>query len=196
MDQKKPIPIPELNYLLSQVEKRYGRRVATSTDFEALSVFIEHETGELISASTLKRMWGYVSSHPTPRKDTLDILCRFIGHRDFRMFCDSLKTTEAFASDFFTDKAIYSEDLKPGTHLTIGWNPNRVVGLIYLGDGRYEVTDSANAKLQPGDRFELSHLMHGYPLFIPRILRDGSFTPAYIAGNDGGLTLLRVEDLA
>ena len=37
--------IPELNYLLSQVEKQYGRRVATSTDFEALSVFIEHETG-------------------------------------------------------------------------------------------------------------------------------------------------------
>ena len=78
MDQKKKL-IPELNYLLTQVEKHYGRRVATATDFEALSVFIEHETGELLSASTLKRLWGYVSSRPSPRKDTLDILCRFIG---------------------------------------------------------------------------------------------------------------------
>ena len=187
--------IPELNYLLSQVEKHYGRRIATTTDFEALSVYIEHETGELLSASTLKRLWGYVSSHPTPRKDTLDILCRFIGYRDFRVFCDSLKTTEAFASDFFTDKAVYSEDLVPGTRLTIGWNPNRVVTLTYLGDGRYEVTDSENAKLQPGDRFELSHLMQGYPLFIPRIQRGEEYTPAYIAGNNGGLTLLRVENL-
>ena len=186
--------IPELNYLLSQVEKRYGRRIATTTDFEALSVYIEHETGELLSASTLKRLWGYVSSHPTPRKDTLDILCRFIGYRDFRVFCDSLKTTEAFASDFFTDKVVYSEELVPGTRLTIGWNPNRVVTLTYLGDGRYEVTDSANAKLQPGDRFELSHMMLGYPLFIPRIKRGEEYTPAYIAGNNGGLTLLRVEN--
>jgi len=146
-------------------------------------------------ASTLKRMWGYVSSHPTPRKDTLDILCRFIGYRDFHMFCDSLKTTEAFASVFFTDKVVYSADLEPGTHLTVGWNPDRVVQLMYLGDGRYEVTDSANTKLQPGDQFELSHLMLGYPLFIPRIQRDEEFTPAYIAGNNGGLTLLRVENL-
>ena len=194
MDQKKPIP--ELNYLLVQVEKRYGRRIATSTDFEALSVFIEHETGELISASTLKRLWGYVSSHPTPRKDTLDILCRFIGYRDFRVFCDSLKSTAAFASNFLTDNVICSDELTEGTKVIIGWNPNRIVTLKYLGDSTFEVLSSENSKLLPGDRFEVLHLMKGYPLFIPRILRGGTFTPAYIAGYDDGLTLLRVEDLA
>lgn len=187
--------IPELNYLLTQVEKHYGRRVATSTDFEALSVFIEHETGELISASTLKRLWGYVASHPTPRKDTLDILSRFIGFRDFVTFCLSLKKTEAFASQFFTGQTVHSSDLKPGARLTVGWNPNRVATLAYLGEGTYEVTASENSKLQPGDRFELSHMMKGYPLFIPRILRGGSYTSAYIAGNEGGLTLLCVDNL-
>lgn len=187
--------IPELNYLLTQVEKHYGRRVATSTDFEALSVFIEHETGELLSASTLKRLWGYVSSRPSPRKDTLDILSRFIGHRDFRQFCDSLKTTEAFASNFLTDKAVYCSDLEPGATLILGWNPNRQVTLQHLGGGAFEVTASENSKLQPGDRLEVSHLMKGYPLFIPRILRDGAYTPAYIAGNNGGLTLLRINNL-
>ncbi len=194
MDQKKPIP--ELHYLLVQVEKRYGRRVATSTDFEALSVFIEHETGELISASTLKRLWGYVSSHPTPRKDPLDILCRFIGHRDFRVFCDSLKSTDAFASNFLTDNVICSDELAEGTMVTIGWSPNRIVTLKSLGNSTFEVLSSENSKLLPGDRFEVLHLMKGYPLFIPRILRGSAFTPAYIAGYDDGLTLLRVEDLA
>ena len=38
--------IPELSFLLSEVEKKYGRRVATSTDFETLSVVIEMETGK------------------------------------------------------------------------------------------------------------------------------------------------------
>ncbi len=58
--------VPELNYLLAEVEKRYGRRLSTSADFEALSVVVEHESGELISASTLKRLWGYVTLKPTP----------------------------------------------------------------------------------------------------------------------------------
>ena len=33
--------IPELNYLLKKVEQRYGRRISTSTDFEALSACLE-----------------------------------------------------------------------------------------------------------------------------------------------------------
>ena len=101
--------------------------------------------------------------------------------------------TEAFASNFLTDLAVYSSDLEPGTMLTIGWNPNRLVTLNHLGGGAFEVTASENSKLLPGDRLELSHLMKGYPLFIPRILRAGEYTPAYVAGNDGGLTLLCVE---
>ena len=71
--------MPELAYLLEEVEKKYGRRIATTTDFEALSVVIEHQVGEMLSSSTLKRLWGYVSLSPTPRVATLDILSRFVG---------------------------------------------------------------------------------------------------------------------
>ena len=66
--------IPELSFLLKEVEKVYGRRVATTTDFESLSVVIEHEIGELLSASTLKRLWGYVGDRRTPRGDTVKVL--------------------------------------------------------------------------------------------------------------------------
>ena len=50
--------IPELNYLLRQVEKKLGRDLCTSSDFEALSIIIEKENGELLSSSTLKRLDG------------------------------------------------------------------------------------------------------------------------------------------
>ena len=46
--------MPELAYLLTEVENKYGRRIATTTDFESLSVVIEHQIGELISSSTLR----------------------------------------------------------------------------------------------------------------------------------------------
>ena len=75
-----PNQIPEIAFLLKEVERKYGREVHTSTDFESLSVVIEREINEYISSATLKRLWGYVSLKPAPRVATLDVLCRFIGH--------------------------------------------------------------------------------------------------------------------
>lgn len=67
---------PETNYLLRCTERKYGRAIQTSSDFDLLSQKIEEATGKLLSASTLKRLWGYVSMCPTPRLATLDILSR------------------------------------------------------------------------------------------------------------------------
>lgn len=193
MNSKMSKQIPELNYLLSEVEKRYGRRLTTSTDFEALSVVIEHEINEMLSASTLKRLWGYVSSNPVPRISTLDILCRYIGKRDFLTFCENIKKSPEFESSFFTAKFVSSFDLQEGCTVEIGWNPNRVVRLQYLGGSKFKVLSSLNSQLKADDEFEVSSFILGYPLYISRIFRDGEYTPLYIAGSNDGLTILSVE---
>lgn len=185
--------IPELNYLLSEVEKHYGRRLATSTDFEALSVLIERETNDMLSSSTLKRMWGYVTAHPVPRIATLDILSRYIGHRDFRTFCNSLKDTAEYESSFFSAKIVEVASLSVGAKVHIGWNPNRVVTLEYLGDFRFRVAANENSHLMVGDEFTVTSFMLEYPLYIPSILRNGENTPSYIAGQSSGLTFIEVE---
>ena len=158
--------IPELAYLLTSVERKYGRRIATTTDFESLSVVIEHDTGALLSASTLKRLWGYVSLKPIPRLSTLDVLCRYIGKRDFKAFCNSLKDESFYDSGFFSAEYVDVRDLKTGAAVTIGWPPNR---------------------------FQRSHLILGYPLYISSILRDGKQTPSFVAARSDGLNLLKVE---
>ena len=185
--------IPELAYLLTEVEKKYGRRIATTTDFESLSVVIEHTIGELISSSTLKRLWGYVSLNPTPRIATLDVLARFIGYKDFKGFCEGLKESQAFTSIFFSSKCQTVAELSEGAKVTLGWAPNRLVILNYLGSFEFEVIRSENSQLKPGDRFELSEIIIGYPLYISRILRDGKYTPSYVAGQINGINLLKVE---
>ena len=185
--------MPELAYLLEEVEKKYGRRIATTTDFESLSVVIEHQTGELVSSSTLKRLWGYVSLNPTPRVATLDILARFVGSRDFKKFCEGLKESRAFVSNFFTARYQTAAELTAGVMVTIGWAPNRRVKLRYLGEFMFEVLSSENSQLLLGDRFELSEIIVGYPLFISRILRNGEYTPSYVAGRHDGINLLQVE---
>ena len=185
--------MPEQAYLLTEVEKKYGRRIATTTDFESLSVVIEHTIGELISSSTLKRLWGYVSLNPTPRIATLDVLSRFIGHKDFNSFCEGLKDSQAFISTFFSSKCQTVAELTEGARVTLGWAPNRLVILNYLGSFQFEVVSSENSQLRAGDRFELSEIIVGYPLYISRILRDGKYTPSYVAGQINGINLLKVE---
>lgn len=185
--------IPELTFLLAEVEKKYNRRIATTTDFESLSVVIEHTTGELLSSSTLKRLWGYVSLNPTPRISTLDILSRFTGHKDFKTFCQSLTDSNVYSSTFFTSRYLSVSELKEMSKVTVGWDPDRLVEMRYLGDFTFEIEKSVNSKLKIGDRFELSDIILGYPLFITRILRNGEYTPAYVAGQGGGINLLNVE---
>ena len=185
--------MPELAYLLTEVENKYGRRIATTTDFESLSFVIEHQIGEQISSSTLKRLWGYVSLNPTPRIATLDVLSRYVGFRDFKGFCTSLKDSQAFTSTFFSSKCQTVAELAQGATVQIGWAPNRLVKLNYLGDFQFEVISSENSQLREGDRFELSEIIVGYPLYISRILRNGVYTPSYVAGQIDGINLLKVE---
>ncbi|MGM9743009.1 MAG: hypothetical protein ACI3ZC_08125 [Candidatus Cryptobacteroides sp.] len=185
--------IPELAYLMTEVERKYGRRISTATDFESLSVVIELQTGSRISSSTLKRLWGYVSMAPTPRISTLDVLCEFIGEKDFKSFCKMLKDTRSFNSAFFTAKCLDISDLNVGQKVEIGWAPDRLAVLEYLGNHRMRVLSAENSKLRPGDEFEANHIMLEYPLYISRIYRDGEETPPYVAGLQGGILSVKVE---
>ncbi len=189
-DSKKTIP--ELSCLLSEVQRHYGRRLATSTDFEALSVVIEHESGELLSASTLKRLWGYVTLKPNPRQSTLDVLSRFVGKKDFYSFCRDMRDKGLCESKFFSPKVVVASDLQPGTEVVIGWAPDRLVHLRHEGGDSFTVTASENSKLLVGDRFVATCFTLGYPLYLPKILRGGEYTPSYIAGAVDGLNIVEV----
>lgn len=186
-----PNTIPEIATLLQEVERKYGRKVRTSTDFESLSVVIERDINEYISASTLKRMWGYVRLKPAPRVATLDVLSRFCGYDSFSDFREKMKALPDFSSGFFSTTFISSSDLNEGDKVLIGWAPNRLVALRYLGDDNFTVVESQNSKLLVGDVFKATQFLLGYPLFIDRIDRSDGPTPSYVAGKKDGLN--RVE---
>ena len=188
-----PNNIPEISFLLKEVERKYGREVHTSTDFESLSVVIERDINEYISSATLKRLWGYVSLRPAPRVATLDVLCRFIGFPSFNAWREELKHSPAFESGFFSTACITSEELRAGEMILIGWEPNRLVTLLYEGNDTFTVLKSENAKLKADDRFRATQFLLGYPLFIDHIDRADGPTPSYVAGKNNGLN--RIERL-
>lgn len=186
-----PNTIPEIATLLREVEKKYGRKVNTSTDFESLSVVIERDNNEYISASTLKRMWGYVSLKPAPRVATLNILCHFIGHSSFADYRKALFDSPEFESGFFTTFYISASSLKEGDIVTIGWEQNKLLNIKHLGGGVFQVIDTYNTEIKSGDRFSAASFMLGCPLYIDHIDRDDGPTTSFVAGKTGGLN--RVE---
>ena len=123
----------------------------------------------------------------------MDTLCRYIGYKDFKAFCKALKESGAIVSTFFTSKTIEASSLKEGSRVLIGWSPNRLVELKFLGGTAFEVVSVQNAKLQVRDRFDASEFIMGAPLFIACLhRRDGSVTPPYVAAKADGLSVLEV----
>lgn len=183
---------PEIQELLRLVERKYGKSLNTTTDFEEFSVLLARDRRESVSASTLKRLWGYVSDTRNPRIATLDVLSSYIGHSSFKEFVEWLKKSPIYNSSFFTAFQLSSAGLDAGIMVEIGWLPNRIVKLRYMGESLYEVVSAENSKLTAGDRFITGCFIKGLPLYLPYIIRDGQQTPPFIAGRNGGLTHINV----
>jgi len=183
---------PEIEELKSLVEQKYGKILGTTTDFEEFSLYLEKKTSKRVSASTLKRLYGYVNDDHKPRIVTLDILAQYIGHKSYMEFMQWLKTSTKYNSSFFKANQLVSSDLKEGEEIAIGWSPNRILQLRYLGNSTYEIEAAENSKLQVGDRFVTGCFIKEQPLYLPYIERDGERTASFVAGRNGGLTLIRM----
>lgn len=183
---------PQIEELKAILEQKFGKVLSTTTDFEEFSLYLRQKTGKNISPSTLKRLYGYVNDDHNPRVATLDILSQFAGHKNYKEFCLWLKNCNKFNSSFFMAQQLISSDLKEGTQVIIGWSPNRLLKLKYLGDSTYEILSSENSKLKPGDKFITGCFIKEQPLYLPYIEREGKHTASFVAGRNGGLTLINV----
>ena len=63
------------------------------------------------------------------------------------MFLQYLKDSEHVESELFDGEKITVANLEPGTTIRIGWRPDRVCIIRYLGEGMFETLESVNAKL-------------------------------------------------
>ena len=182
---------PEIEELKLLVEQRYGKKLSTTTDFDEFSLSLQKKNELAVSSSTMKRLYGYVGDTHKPRVATLDILSRYIGHKDYASFVQWLKKSTRYNSSFFDANQLVSSDILSGDIVEIGWAPNRMLRLEYLGDSKYRILEASNSKLRVGDVFITGCFIKGQPLYLPYIERDGQHTPPFVAGRNGGLSIMR-----
>ena len=152
---------PEISELKQQIEESVGRKMKTSNDFTFLSGAIWERIHENLSASTLKRLWGYVDGPDTTRSSTLEILSKFLGFKDWDGFLGHI--SQGNGSDRVTKQHIKTDDLKVGDHISVSWKPNRHCTFRYLGEYRFIVEQSENSKLKVGNTFRCGLFIDAEP---------------------------------
>ena len=188
------VNIPEITALRSRVEEKYGEPLETHNGFILLVGAIEAEVREHVSESTLERMWGYSTREAAYISlRTLNVLSRYVGASSWKGFCEELKTSSQVESEEFSGDSIVTAALAAGKRLQLGWLPDRMITVEYLGMNRFVVIESLNSSLRPGDSFECLQIQVGRPLYLDRFRRTGADGEArYVAGERSGLTLVKV----
>lgn len=189
--------IPQVKALKNKVEELYGESLTTHWQFIDLVSQIEKKTKVHISETTLERVWNYSTRHyDNVSAHTLDVLSRYATGDSWKEFCKKLEGTDR-ESGFFTDRSISASDLNPGDQILIGWMPNRLCELTYLGNNLFEVLRSENTSVSKGDTFNCYIMQLGRPMYLDNYHRsnDTEVTLSgtrYAIGQNNGLTTLEI----
>ncbi len=175
-----------IDILKKETERKADRRMSTPMDFDFLSLKIKETIGETVSPSTIKRLWGYVSSSHTPNESTLSVFARFVGYRDWKEFLFLQKDNAS--SSFLECEQIQASLLKEGDMLELQWKPNRYCRIIYLGNFCFRILEVKNSKLQPQATFRATLFCVGQPLFLSGLSLDGEEGQTYVVGKREGLS--------
>lgn len=172
--------------LKTVVEKAVGMSIQTPRDFEWLSEEVEKATGEHLSSSTLKRLWGYMKDAGEPRRGTLDILARFLGYSSFETFCQD---GDDVSSLMVGKQTVNADLLGEGKQLQLAWPPNRRVIISHKGGACFEVLQAENTKLSVGDTFVCHLFIDHEPLYLSQLVHQGSQPMGYVAGKRNGVSV-------
>lgn len=176
---------PEIQELLKRIEERTGLKPKSPADFDRLSDIVWESTHEPLSASTLKRLWGYFKGVGAIRNSTLVILANYLGFKDWDNFLAHLNQENG--SDPIESFHIKTDDLRVGDHITVSWKPNRRCTFRYLGNQQFIVEAAENSKLKVGNTFSCSVFIQGAPLYLTDLVQGGHVPVAFVAGKKDGL---------
>lgn len=174
--------------LRAKVERTAGFTPKSPKDFTRLEREIFAATRELISASTLKRFWGYNGEKYAvkPFRGTLNILSNYIGLISWDVFCN-ITTDNGISSNYINSEILSTRTLQAGDVIRLQWRPDRCVSIRYDGLDMFTVTESKNSKLQPGDTFICPIFVKGEVLYLTHLVSNGNPPTNYACGKDGGI---------
>ena len=189
MKKRNTIASEQLERLRKEVERRLDFPIKGPDDYARLSYLLHNEGCGTVSATTLKRIWGYISdtgADYSPNAYTITALCRLIGFKDIEEFTSN---NFSIQSREYTGRFVESRDLPKGAIVELRWQPNRICTLQYLGNTLFRVIHVENSTtLHYGDEVECGCFTQHAPVYFPRVFRQGTHPMTAMAGGASGIT--------
>lgn len=176
--------------LKQRVEETVGCQMKTPRNFDYLSRQVQELTHHSLSASTLKRIWGYAKSKWGVSDFSYDVLATLVGYPSWQAFCDEAEKTDDQgqpSSQNVVVRRLFSRSMLQGDRVDLRWNPDRHVVIEYEGLELFSVIQSEGSKLQVGDKFQVTMFVEGQPLLCCCLQREGMPPVDYQCGMRGGI---------
>ena len=169
-----------------KVEERFGKPIRYAKDCEVLAVSIHAFTGEKISCSTVKRLFGLIESDNEPRLYTLDILAQYLGYINYDNLLQEFNPNKHELTQSI--ETIASKDLKIGDTIRLKYAPNRFLAANYLEDGVFKIIESNDPKILQDELLSFNHAGRYLPLFASwRSSKNGN-AKNIVLGKISGIT--------
>ena len=172
--------------LREMIERMVGRKRVVPRDFVWLSEKVLERTQQRVSASTLRRFWGYVNEGVTASKFTKNVLAIFLGYADFEEFV-LLQGAGEQQSQMVMGREISCDDLYEGQMLKLSWLPDRTCIIRYQGNGSFKVVSSENTRLAKDDTFECRHFINHEPAYLHDWKHGDDEPVTYAIGKKNGI---------
>jgi hypothetical protein len=130
-----------LTFLLEKVKAKYPFSIVHSKDCDNLATDVLNSTGERISGSTIKRLFGFIKTTSNPNKFTLNVLARYVGYQSYLQFVAATNHNSSVSND--DQKHLFIEYVKQGSFTDSSKWHNNEAGLDFLNhfiDSDYDAT--------------------------------------------------------
>ncbi len=171
------------------IEQVFGKEIRYPLDCEALAIDIMQKCNERVSASTLKRFFGFIAG-TEPRTYTLDVIAKYIGFKNWDEYLDSLAGKNE-SSEFVSIEEIKASDLSANDTIEFCYEPMRKVVFQYQKNSQCVVLESTNSKLVKDDIFVFTSITKDYPMLISSVTRNSVNLGALTLGKVSGITSIK-----
>lgn len=177
---------PLFPILKTRVEQQLGHALTSPQAIRLLNNALEHQLNE----DTIRRLWNIRGDgYKSVRRFTLDILCRYIGLKDWEDFVAYESKANGRESESVSDRLRLPLDTwQAGAALEVTWLPDRKMKLEYLGGYEWRIVSVENSTtLREGDTFACRTIAQEQSMYMESLTRDGKQMSDYKIGTQHGI---------
>jgi hypothetical protein len=172
-----------------KIHAKFGQTVRYPKDCNGLAEHISAICKTKISASTIKRLYGFVKgSSQEPRIYTLDIISSYLGYKGWEQLVQSLDNSSERETKEI--EKLKPEQIGKGQSVILSYEPVKKIELQKQGNC-FLVLSSNDRKLILGDEVKLGAIELHYPLTFTSILRKGENLGKLQVASVSGITSIR-----